>query len=81
MSEMDTHRALAIIACHVVRTAWRNAVAANDYGLWEDFPDIGEHDWADVVDRANTHAEMLAATPEEFRAAYAHLAARAGGEA
>lgn len=44
-------------------------------GKWEDYPDLGEHDWDRVLGRAYT----LAARPErqDFTTAYQLLAAHA----
>jgi hypothetical protein len=45
---------------------------------WEEFPLIGEHDWADVQDKARKLIAADAISDDaEFHAAYAFLAARA----
>jgi hypothetical protein len=46
---------------------------------WEDYPDIGEHDWARVVARVRWVAEANDLQTEHYAAAYQHLVDRAGG--
>lgn len=58
---------------------WAIDLLLNDSLNWEDFPDIGEHDFEVVRKRA----EVIADCPslDEYRAAYEYLASRADGEA
>ncbi len=49
--------------------------------LWEDYPDIGEHDWIAVTKQAERIVERLDPAGEKYDAAYAFLSSRAGGEA
>ena len=47
---------------------------------WEDFPEIGEHDWDAIAARAAAIVDCPSV--DEYEAAYEFLAARAdGGEA
>ncbi len=64
-----------IVACQVIQTALERVD-------WEDFPDLGEHDWSEVY---KTAQELLSPWPltESYQAAYDWLSTRAdhGGRA
>jgi hypothetical protein len=45
--------------------------------MWDDYPEIGEDDWRSIVARARDRAEAAKAEVETYKAAYAHLQARA----
>jgi hypothetical protein len=49
--------------------------------LWEDYPEIGEHDWVAVTKHAEVLVERLDPAQEKYDVAYAFLASRAGDEA
>lgn len=44
---------------------------------WEDFPEIGEHDWSDVTTRAFRIVEALQVSDDAFTEAYKYLSDRA----
>ena len=48
--------------------------------LWEDYPEIGERDWAAVVERVDQISEGLTPDPHELQQAMALLASRAEDE-
>ncbi len=45
--------------------------------LWEDYPDLGEHDWVAVTKHAEVIVERLDPADEKYDVAYRFLAARA----
>ena len=45
--------------------------------MWEDYPEIGEHDWNDICRGLLKGAEERSPKANEFMAAYTHLAGRA----
>jgi hypothetical protein len=45
--------------------------------LWSDYPEIGEDDWRDVVNRVRDRAEAAKPDAETYKIAYAHLQGRA----
>lgn len=45
--------------------------------MWEDFPEIGEHDWIEICEQVAERAKSFINSPEVFKAAYEHLASRA----
>ena len=49
--------------------------------LWEDYPDIGEHDWVAVTRQAERIVARLDPAGEKYDAAYAFLSSRAEAEA
>jgi hypothetical protein len=55
------------------------AILSDDEDRWEDYPEIGEHDWIAVMDRVRAIAEAVTAhvDPNAFQQAYQTLAARA----
>ena len=69
--EREYRDAIDTIANEAIYRAWRNA---DDQ--WEDFPDIGENDWAEVV----KHGGRICEGPElrELARAYKYLAGRNG---
>jgi len=71
---MTVTRAITIVAQAVVA----NSVSIGDDD-WEDFPDVGEHDWEMVVHVADAIAAQP--DPDELHAALVLLAARAEEEA
>lgn len=78
MTDMSPEVAQDVISGHLLYAALDSALTA---GLvdWSDFPDIGEHDWATVVRDAQNKARVFESTKDQFKAAYAVLAARADG--
>lgn len=62
----------------VARHAIAAAVRANP-PEWEDYPDIGEHDWAEVEREIERRLAQLEPQGEKYGCAYRHLAARAEG--
>lgn len=64
----------------VAKRALRNAASAPDCEpLWEDYPDIGEHDWALVEERLHDLVELIAPDEGTFEAAYDYLKERSDG--
>lgn len=61
--------ALHTVAAQILANAARNSPE------WEDYPDIGEHDWFAILDILNAKAPDVPAP--SFQAAYALLSARA----
>lgn len=45
--------------------------------LWEDYPELGEHDWVAVTKHAEVIVERLDPAQEKYDSAYRFLAARA----
>jgi hypothetical protein len=76
MSGMSTEEARELIARHLVSAAVHNAML-HSLVTWEDFPDIGEHDWLALIARVNELVAPMAANEETFTAAYTALANRA----
>lgn len=74
MTGDPTDNAVDVIARHCLSVL---ALSAKPDDAWEDYPDIGEHDWARVILRMAS----LAPIPEieEYRQAYDHLRLRAEG--
>jgi hypothetical protein len=70
-------RDLDVVAQQVIRR-WVEYATDWDDG-WDDFPDLGEHTWQDVLTVARRLTERP--DPEEFAAAYQRLAAMADAEA
>lgn len=75
MSDMSPEEARELVARHIVSTAVQDSLGS--LIRWEDFPDIGEHDWLAVNARACELVAPMTATEETFKAAYAVLAERA----
>lgn len=48
---------------------------------WEDFPEIGEGDWIEIVARAKKLVAESDVSQSFYQTAYDHLASRAGDEA
>jgi hypothetical protein len=71
VTDMTTEQAVDIMAADLLRALLDN----HGGGVWEDYPDIGENDWASVLERAKAivggHGSV------DTVAAYEHLAARA----
>lgn len=68
-------RAIEAVAAHVIATSVQRDLGER----WEDYPEIGEHDWERVAEQVE---EMLPrVSPTRFREAYARLEARADQEA
>jgi len=59
------------------RLMWALAVSESVGEMWEDYPEIGEHDWIDICNRLAASVARQNPSAEEFQAAYAHLAGRA----
>jgi hypothetical protein len=69
VSDATTEQAIRTVAAQAAAFAVRHQID------WDEYPDIGEHDWARVL------TELDRSTPypptEDYAAAYAHLMARA----
>jgi hypothetical protein len=64
----------------IARRVLRNRVDWEAVGeLWEDYPDLGEVDWAAVVRQIVDLVERMDVLDAEYDAAYRFLAARADG--
>lgn len=48
---------------------------------WQDYPEIGEHDWQEVLDRVEVIGCALKPPTDDYTEAYAFLEARAEKEA
>lgn len=76
----ETEQAIDVIARRVVHLLLTAPVGGSeDIALWEDYPEIGEHDWDRVIDRAKVLAPPNP-DADEYTAAYAHLSARVDAE-
>lgn len=75
MSEIRTAEAIRIIARRVID----NILSLDDFGgdQWENFPEIGEHDWLDVVAEIRKFSIGLNPDDWHFQTAYEHLRSRA----
>jgi len=73
---MSADRAREVIASHLVASAVRDALS-NELVRWEDFPDIGEFDWAAIETRMDQLIAPMSTTQDRFTAAYEVLAGRA----
>lgn len=58
-----------------------NAIFGHLTPEWENYPDIGEHDWAKVLGSVNRLAATIAPGLRAYLAAYEALTARAEAEA
>lgn len=69
--DLPTELAKLTVIRHIVA-----AVVSNHTDeMWEDYAEIGEHDWFEITARLrNIHSFP---TQQEFQAAYTHLAGRA----
>jgi len=78
MNEYDekTDQALDVVSVRYAMRLLRNAADQDD---WEDYPDLGELDFHEVVERVIKLGEADPSTDAEYEAAYAHLASRANG--
>lgn len=68
-----TDHALDVVAAHYAVRLLANAADG-----WEDYPELGEHDFRDVVRRVIRLGGAGPST-QDYTAAYAHLAGRASG--
>jgi hypothetical protein len=78
MTDMSAETAQDIVSGHLLYVALDTALT-NRLVDWSDFPDIGEHDWEAVVRDAQNKARVFESTEDQFKTAYAVLAARADG--
>lgn len=78
MADDQLKSAVDAVANHLVVAALNRTADDGSPGR-EDYPDIGEHDWQDVVTRAQQIAQRLAPDPGYYQAAYGFLAHRAEG--
>lgn len=63
-----------------IRDVARHAIAAavsRNPPEWEDYPDIGEHDWAEVEREVQRRVAQIEVQHEKYECAYRHLAGRA----
>jgi hypothetical protein len=79
---VDRHTAAITEAAvrEVARHAIADAVRLNP-PRWEDYPDIGEHDWEAIAAEVERVLDRLAAQREKYDCAYRVLAGRADGAA
>lgn len=73
---LTPEQAREIVSRHIVYAALADSLDAGIVG-WENFPEIGEHDWAAVTERAKALVGEFRATEGTFVSAYSVLAARA----
>lgn len=66
---------VAEVARHVIAH-----VVESNPPQWENYPDIGEHDWEAVEKEAARVLDRLAAQQEKYNSAYRHLTRRANTE-
>lgn len=74
MTGSEVRAAIEVVAAAVAQAAVEDAIG----DMWEQYPDIGEHDWTRVADEATAMAGSFT-QPERFQAAYDLLAERANG--
>ena len=77
MSEIDyeTRHAMDVVARSIMGHLLDDPSGVGD--MWEDHPEIGEHDWIEITEIVKERAKLFQADPEVYKAAYAHLASRA----
>jgi hypothetical protein len=71
---VDHIGAVSIVAERVIAETLRSAVRD---GLWGDYPEIGEHDWAVIEQRIERVANVFDPGPKRFEDAYAMVEAAA----
>lgn len=71
-----TDKALDVVSVRYACRLLRNAADEDD---WEDYPDLGQDDFYEVVERVIKLGAADPSTDAEYEAAYAHLASRANG--
>lgn len=77
LAEVTTEHAIRIVARRVLA----NAVAVDPIAPeWENYPEIGEDDWAAVLADVRRLAERTDVQGEHYECAYRHLAGRANKE-
>lgn len=69
--------AIDTLARHALARQLDYAVSVGEI-LWEDYPDIHEADWDDVLTRVRAIAASIKPGPEQYQAAYQHLTGREG---
>jgi hypothetical protein len=57
-----------------------NAAVSGTPPLWEEYPDIGEHDWAEVLNEVHRQVDKIAPELDDYIAAYDALTARANAD-
>jgi hypothetical protein len=67
-----TELAIRDVALHAIVAAVRR-----NPPQWEDYPDIGERDWAEVERQVERRLHLLEPQGEKYDCAYRHLAGRA----
>ncbi|WP_029291831.1 hypothetical protein [Cellulomonas sp. HZM] len=77
----DVAAAVDAVARHVAATSALGGSGGYIGERWEDYPDLGEHDWQRVAGRAKAIAEQMLPDHETYDQAYELLAARATKEA
>lgn len=79
---MATHEEFMVAAAvrQIARWAIANVITVVP-PEWEDYPEIGEHDWERVEAEIDRVVTMLAGQEEKFKAAYEFLSGRADGGA
>lgn len=71
-AEPDVAHAIEIVAMQILT----NQVEAV-YEMWDSYPEIGEHDWALIVDRITALAKNYEVSRADYFAAYELLESRA----
>lgn len=74
---MDVSAAVDVVARFIVARSYSSPAASVHDVDWGDFPDIDEHDWAAVTERATEIAVGLMPAPSEYATAYGVLSDRA----
>jgi hypothetical protein len=70
--------AIDTVARHYISHIIRTAMDA-EYSGWEDYPEIGQHDWTRVVERAEAYVPAES-TKDSYDEAYELLADRAADD-
>jgi hypothetical protein len=71
-TNLTTELAIRDVARHALAAAVRRHPPE-----WQDYPDIGEQDWAEVVREVERRLAQLEPPAEKYGCAYRHLADRA----
>lgn len=77
MTELDheTRHAMDVIIRSILRRLTDDPDQVGE--MWEDYPEIGEHDWIEICAQVADRSKTFTNSPEVYKAAYAHLASRA----
>ena len=72
-----TDPAVDVVARYIVARSYGGPAATVIEIDWSDYPEIGEHDWQAVIERADELITALRPSDETYRQAYKTLADRA----